>query len=498
MIQKELRQHQWKAFRRNPMFERNLAVRIFMYFMFGLLALEFLSFGFLLKSLLLKAGSYDRAIDTFNSILPFILVVDFVIKFFFKTNESMQIAPYLSLPIKRNKLFDFLLRKEFTSFWNYWLLFLVIPFSFMAVMPYYGFFAAVLYILLFFLLCVVNSLVVSIINNFISKSAWFYILAALRVVMPFFLIFVLKIDIGGFIAQVGDRFLSYNLWLYGAFILIFAALWIINRLQMRDRLYFELQGDKADKISSFSSLSFLDRFGAIGDFINLELRMIIRSPRLKQQVVFSGCLIIGLFFYMLYAPNNAFTRSGPFIFFLYGTMAIGLMGIIMGQFLFTSESSFFDGLATRKQSLFDLLKSKYILYCSYSLLVTLLLLIPAFQGKISGFLLVSLLFYVTGPIYFIIFQNAVYNKTYFDLFDKGMWNWKGQSGNMVAITMITMFVPVIIMLLLNAFWGAQVTYSFMLITGLAFTLASKWWLAWIYNRFLKRRYNNMEGFRSNA
>jgi len=499
MIQKELRQHQWKAFRRNPMFERNLAVRIFMYFMFGLLALEFLGFGFALNSLLLKVGSYERAIDTFNSILPFIFVVDFIIKFFFKTNESMQIAPYLSLPIKRNKLFDFLLRKEFTSFWNFYLLFLVIPFSFMAVTPYYGFFAAVLYILFFFLLCVVNSLVVSIINNFISKSAWFYILAAVRVVMPFFLIFVCKIDLSNFIAQLGDRFLSYNLWIYAAFILIFSALWIVNRFQMRDRLYFELQGDKAEKISSFSSLSFLDRFGVIGDFINLELRMIIRSPRLKQQVVFSGCLIIGLFFFMLYVPNNVFTRSGsgPFVFFLYGIMAIGLMGTIMGQYLFTSESSFFDGLAARKLSLFDLLKSKYILYCSYSLLVTLLLLIPAFQGKISGFLLVSLFFYVTGPIYFIIFQNAVYNKTYFDLFDKGMWNWKGQSGNMVAITMITMFVPVILMLIINAIFGATVTYSFMLITGLAFTLTSKWWLSWIYSRFLKRKYNNMEGFRAN-
>jgi len=496
MLQQQLRQHQWKAFRRNPMFERNLAVRIFMYFMFGLLALEFLSFGFVLNSLLIKTGPYEQAIDTFNSILPYLFVFDFIIKFFFKTNESMQIAPYLTLPVKRNKLFDFLLRKEFTSFWNFYLLFLVVPFAFMAVTPFFGFPAAVLYILLFFLLCVANSLLVSIINNFISKSIWFYILAAIRVVYPFFLIFICKIDLGGFIAQLGEMFLNYNLWTYIAFIVFFAALWVINRLQMRDRLYYELQGDKVDKISSFSSLSFLDRFGAIGDFINLELRMITRSPRLKQQLIIT-IFIPGLFLYMLYAPNNIFAKSGPFIFLLYGTMAIGLMGIIMGQYLFTSESSFFDGLAARKVSLLELLKSKYILYCSYSLLVTLLLLIPAFQGRINGFLLVSLLFYVTGPIYFIIFQNAVYNKTYFDLFDKGMWNWKGQSGNMVVLSMITIFVPVIVMLILNAIFGETVTYSFMLIVGLGFTLTAKYWLTWIYNRFLKRKYKNMEGFRSN-
>jgi len=496
MLQQQLRQHQWKAFRRNPMFERNLAVRIFMYFMVGFWAIYLLIFGFFIDTVLIKLGQYERAIDTFNSILPFLLVIDFVTKFFFKTNESMQIAPYLSLPVKRNKLFDFLLRKEFTNFWNYSFLFLVVPFAFKAITPFFGFPAAVLYILLFFLLCVANSLLVNIINNFINKSPWFYILAVIRVVLPFFLIFVCKIDLGDFIARLGEMFLTYNLWIYAAFIVFFAALWAINRLQMRDRLYYELQGDKIDKISSFSSLSFLDRFGAIGDFINLELRMITRSPRLKQQVIFAGVIAIGFFFFMLYVPNNNLSKN-PFIFFLYGIFAIGLMGITMGQHIFMAESSFFDGLATRRVSLFELLKSKYILYCSYSLLITLLLLIPAFQGRISGFLLVSLLLYVTGPIYFIIFQNAVYNKMYFDLFDKGMWNWKGQSGNTIAITMITMFVPVILMLVLNAIFGATVTYTFMLITGLAFTLASKYWLTWIYNRFLKRKYKNMEGFRSN-
>jgi CBS domain containing-hemolysin-like protein len=98
----------------------------------------------------------------------------------------------------------------------------------------------------------------------------------------------------------------------------------------------------------------------------------------------------------------------------------------------------------------------------------------------------------------MIFQNAVYNKTYFDLFDKGMMNWKGQSGNMIAITMITMFLPVFIVLILHGIFGATVTYSFMLIVGMAFVLTHKYWLKWTYKRFLKRTYKNMEGFRSNA
>jgi hypothetical protein len=168
----------------------------------------------------------------------------------------------------------------------------------------------------------------------------------------------------------------------------------------------------------------------------------------------------------------------------------------MGQYIFTAESSFFDGLMARRLSIYDLLKSKYYLYSAYSLLITLLLLVPAFQGKISFLLLISIFFYVVGPIYFLIFQNAVYNKTYFDLFDKGMMNWKGQSGSMLVVTMFTMFVPAISVLILYSRFGQTVACWFMLGIGILFVLTSNYWLKGIYKRFLKRRYKNMDGFRN--
>lgn len=495
MFHFQLRKHQLESFRRSPMFEQNLAVRISMYFMFGFLALEMLILGLFLDKILVNIDTYGRTIDTFNSFLPYIFVFDFVIKFFFKTKESMQIAPYLTLPIKRKQLFGFLLRKEFTNIWNFYILFLVIPFAFMAVTPFFGFPAVVLYILLIYLLCITNSLILNIINDFICRSFWFYTLAAIWITLPFFLVFVCKIKLGYYFALLVDKYLNYNLWIYVAFAVIFATLWFLNRLQMRSRLYYELQGDKTDKISSFSSLTFLNKFGSIGNFINLELKMIFRSPRLKQQIIFPVILINGLFFYMLYSPNNIFAFGGQFIFFIYGTLVIGFLGLKMGQVLFTSESSFFDGLASRKTSIFELLKSKYILYSSYSLLITLLLSIPVLQGKINVLWLLSLFFYIIGPIYFLIFQNAVYNKSYLDLFDKGMFSWKGTSGNMLIVSMFAMFLPVVLLLMINAFFGEIVTCYFMLFVGLAFTLTTKYWLTWTYNRFLKRKHKNMNGFR---
>jgi hypothetical protein len=417
-------------------------------------------------------------------------------KFFFKGDQSMQIAPYLTLPIKRNRLFDFLLRKEFTSFWNFYLLFLVIPFSFKAIPPFFDFGTALLYILFFYLLCVTNSLIVKIINNFIKKSFWFYAPLIVLASLPFVFPWLLDIDLGGFMQQAGKQLLNNNLLLWAGLIVLFTALWLINRRQMHSGLYRELQGEKMKKIASFSHLSFLDRLGETGAFINLELKLITRAKRLKSQIyvlIFFLCY----FFWQLYSDKSVF-NTGGFSLLFFSIFTVAYLGLIMGQYIFLTESTFFDGLMSRKLSIYNLLKGKYMLYSSFSFLMTLILLIPVISGKLSLLTIISLLFFVTGPIYFLIFQNAVYNKMHFDIFEGGMMNWKGTSSNTMIITLITMIVPVIIVLIIQAVFGEETGYWFMLLTGLAFTLAAPRWLKWTYHRFLKRKYKNMEGFRSNA
>ena len=275
------------------------------------------------------------------------------------------------------------------------------------------------------------------------------------------------------------------------------AFWTINQRQMHKELYRELQGEKAEKVGSLSKLTFLEQLGEKGELIQLEIKMILRSKRLKQQVIFSSIFIVGYFYMILYFNTFSDFRDNSFIYLLYGIISVGIIGIIMGQYIFTAESAFFDGMMTRKLSILNMLKSKYLLYSFFALFFTFLLLIPVFQGKLNVMFLIANLFYVTGPVFFMIFQNAVFNKTYFDLFDRGMMNWKGQSPNMVIISLITMFLPVTVVLIIIRSFGTEVAYWFMILTGIAFTLASQQWLKWTYNRFLKRKYKNMEGFRSN-
>lgn len=488
-----LRSHQWKSFVRNPMFNQNLAIRIFSIIMFSLLALELLLIGIMLDKILLGVGLYNNAVDTFNFFLIFLFLADFVIKFFFKKNQSIQIIPYLTLPIKRQKLFNFLLCSEFNSFWNLFWLFLVVPFTLIAVTPVHGTISAVLYIVFFYLTCIVISLVINYINNLLDKSNWYFAIPIALVALPFLLLFGFNVPIGEYVVQFGEWILQKNFLAWLAVIFVFGLLWLVNRSLMREIVYNEMQGEKLDKISSFNKLSFLDNFGQMGLLINNEIKLIMRSKRLKQQFYVMPFFVLYTFFFIYSGPGEVGQNMSFQLFFF--MFIIGYSGLIMGQYLFTSESSFFDGLMVRNISFYTMLKGKYFLYSAVSLFMTLLFLIPAFQGKISFLLIFSLFFFVIGFIYFLVFQNAVYNKSHFDPFDGSMMNWKGTSSSMLIITMLTMFVPFMLILGIHNLWGSNVACYVMLSVGVVFTLANNIWLKWTYDRFWKRRYTNMDGFR---
>ena len=476
------------------MFERNLALKIFMYIVFGILGLELLALGFFLFGILSKQGTYNNAIDSFNYILLYVLLFDFVIKYLAKQSQSMQIVPYQTLPVKRKTLFNFLLVKEFTNIWNLYFFFMLIPFVFKAIPQHYGYLSVFLYILFFYLLCISNSLLVNIANNLLKRSGWFLFLPLIIVAAIVGVTFIPGVNIAENIVKACELILEKNIIVWMIIPVVFAALWSINLSMMNADIYKAMQGKKISDAGTSFSIPFIGKLGKIGTLINLELKMILRSKRLKQQM-YVGIFVIIYYFFMI---NSLAFKEVYFSRLFFTMFVMGWVGMIMSQFLFTSESSYFDGLMTRKLSMLDMLKGKYISYSSYSVLMLLVMTILVFMGKLDFLFLISVFFYMIGFVLFLMFQNAVYNKSFFDLSESGMFNWKGTSGNMLVVTMLGMFIPVIIVIIIKAIFNETVACYFMLVTGFTFTATSKYWLTWTYNRFLKRKYKNMEGFRSNT
>lgn len=104
------------------------------------------------------------------------------------------------------------------------------------------------------------------------------------------------------------------------------------------------------------------------------------------------------------------------------------------------------------------------------------------------------LFFTVGVLYPIMFQMAVYNKDTLPLNQK----LTGKQGNATqqVISLAILFLPLAIerlaVLLLGDIWG----YVFLISLGGIGVATHKIWLRNIYQRFMARRYANMEGFRA--
>ena len=495
MIHKTLRRHQWKAYIRHPMFIQDTSVKILIFFLLLFLSIYILPYIFTLDSLLLKIRPAHDVIDTFSLFLFCFLIFDFNLKLSIKKNQSLQIAPYLTLPIKRSKLFNFLLIKEFYNIFNLYPLLLIIPFTFKAISPAYGTLSAYGLILALYLLNIASSLLVSIINSRANKVWYKKLTPAIITCTIYAAVMFIDYPFDAYFRKVLDLFLNLNptIWLVLFTVSIF--LWVQNKKQTRERIYREMQGHESGAANRVINIPFLSHKGEVGQFINLELKMLSRSKQLKS-ALFGYIIMVIICLYQNLSGEYSSASFDIRIVYWTGFM-IGGIGLFFSQYLFMSESSYFDGLMTRRHSFVNLIRAKYYLFLAVSTISLLLSFILVILGKIGLFTLISIYLYYTGLVYCLMFQNGVYNKRPFDIFTTDYMGWKSSSASQFFIGFMALLIPNIVVGIISIF-SKEAAILFMFVTGLIFVLGSNIWLKWTCRRVMRKKYIIMDGFRSNG
>jgi hypothetical protein len=173
-----------------------------------------------------------------------------------------------------------------------------------------------------------------------------------------------------------------------------------------------------------------------------------------------------------------------------------IFGTVILIHIMSYEGNYMDGLMVRKESIYSLLKAKYYLY-SLGVLIPFILMIPAMiVGKLTVLAAVSYMFFTVGIIYFALFQLAVYNNKTVPL-NIGIAVKRNNSTayqNLIGIGVFSL--PFAFYHLSGIFLGENIAQWALLILGLTFTLTAHIWIKNVYNRFMARRYKNMEGFRN--
>lgn len=203
--------------------------------------------------------------------------------------------------------------------------------------------------------------------------------------------------------------------------------------------------------------------------------------------------IIMMMFSCLLAFTEVYDGTGMTNFIcIYNFAVLGIM--TLGQVM-SFEGNYLDGLMSRKESIYNLLRAKYYLNCLILLIPFLIMMIPVAKGKISFLMALSYMVFSAGFVFAILLQLAVYNKKSLPLNANIMRANRGSSMFQTVLIGCAFGLPLIINSMLTAFFAKETALVILLVIGLILIVTHNIWIKNIYNRFMKRRYDNMEGFR---
>ncbi len=475
--------------KRNPMFEANQYGKLFGYIAIAILGIEFIALGTFLGWLAAK----EAAPEMLFYIMPFLLILDFGMRFMTQQTPMMLVKPYLLTPISKYTAIECFLVNQVLDLGNLFWMVIFLPYVFIVWCGGVSFWTALGILFLLHLMVVVNSQWYLLVRTLVNQSMWWWALPAAfygLLIGPFFFLPDNLLDkYTDFIADSFDAMGSLW-WLFLIFAVLFIVLFAINRqLQMR-LVYSEISKVSKTKLKTVSEFKALERFGQIGEYLKLELKSVMRNKAIRTR--FLQAVILPTMFSLAIAYLDIYKTSFERNFFcLYAFIFFGAANLVK---IMCPEGNYIDLLMVYKENILTLLRAKYYFYCTVLLLPMLITLIPVFTGKFSILMILAYLFTATGPVYFMLFQLAVWNKQTLPLNDKITGKNQMENKWQAIASMVAMFVPVILVLILQAVFDENVAYLTLIVIGLAFTLTESYWLRNIYSRMMKRRYTNLEGF----
>ena len=490
---KIIKQNQKLAEKRNPAFDTNRFAKFLMYFMIVYWAAIFLFLGvslpFMFEGLVPNMEPYH----IMNQGILYVMAGDFLMRFMAQPSVSQEIKPYLLMPVKRKKLISLLLLKSGLDGYNFIWFFVYVPFAFLTVIRFYGFGGMFLYLLGIWLIFVFNNYWYLLCKLLLGEKTLWLLLPTLVFGALGAAEFLLDgLPISRFTMDLGEGFIEGNPLSFLFVLACIGVMFLINLKLQQRMIYNELSKKEDTKIKRVSEYKFLDKYGEVGEYLRLELKLIARNKTVKTQFRMGLIVMLGFSFALAFTDVYDGSYMTSFIcLYNYAILPIMTLGQVM-----CFEGNYIDGLMSRKESIFNLLRAKYYLTTLIILVPFLIMFFPIAKGKITLLTAVAYLIFVAGFVFFMLLQLAVYNTRTLPLNANLMKSNKSSNWIQGLITGCAFMLPLLIDKLLSALLPEEVAHIILIVIGLGFIATHNLWIKNIYKRFMKRRYKNMEEFRA--
>lgn len=483
-----------KSFR-STAFAKSVMVAIFLGFLVIMLLGYLFVAGIFLNKILEAISEGKNTIEVLNAGLIFFFLVEFMYRYFLQKLPVIELESLLHLPISKRKIMHMLLGRSFFSPLSIIALMLFAPFAFTEIANLHGNPGAIYWLgtvvllswtlhwfMLWFkqrfedsLIGVVIVFVVLLLGGGATYMGWFNLG---EIVAPFFTFAMGSFIPAGlmlFFCMVG-YYLAFNYYLNNAY---------LEDLAQEEEVRFVNQ-----------SVGFFSRFGMAGELANLEWKLIIRHKKSRTFLMLSAFfLLYGTIFYDNPQYNRTEDGGFSFIFIFVGVFITGIFMIQYGQLFLSWNSGYFDFFLNQKDGVKNLVKGKYLLLLSISLLCFLLSIPYVYFGW--KFLLIHLATFLfnAGVLIHLIIYLALWKPKPMDLNKGAMFNYEGVGAAQFLMIIPMMVAPYIIYAPFALFFNSYVGLLALGAIGALGILFFNKLTTININRVMKNRYEISSSFR---
>lgn len=418
----------------------------------------------------------------------------FGLRFLFGKSPRFRATPYLHLPIRRNDLIRYFQVSSLFSLHNIFPLLFVVPFwinEVSRVNPFGG--SGIMWLMGIVLVLVISTWLNSWLRALLSyRTTMFAILmlAAWAIIAADQILGTYVIN--DLSRSTFDPLLADNPRPLIALGVIAIVTWFLAGSEL-SRSLRNIAEPKRTSRRIGQHITLLQDLGPVGQLLVLELKMLWRNRRPRHNLVLSALFSTVYVLALLITPSIG---DSPYVQCIVGLFASGGFALNYGQLMFSWESSYFDGLATRDITTETMVRAKYVLL-QLSCVAFFLLSLPIFWIVRPDLVLMHGAFtlYNVGVTSSLVVLLSVYNRRRIELWRSGsFFNYEGFS-LLHWLWIIPIATPPLAIML--ALPRAQ-TYASLLVAlaGLLGLLLTPVATAILADKIFKRRYIMLAGFRT--
>jgi len=485
----QLLKHSWLKFRRSPAFNQGMTQNVILgivgiYFLLNMLVL-----GYFLGDIVEEYSPEENAITLIVVGLIFYALLDLLTRYFIQKFPTLDIKPYLTLPVKKSTQAHYLLLKSLGSFYNIFPLFFIVPFFFTSVVGVYPMQTVIAFILFGFGVIILNNFLSFYIEKRMAiKGPWIGMILV-GIIVLFYCEYQGYISVYPYVLKMAKGILS-NPLIAAIPLLLGGAFYGITHRFFTDNFTLDTNQESSYLFGQSLPKGLFERFGEAGKLMELEIQLMLRSKRSRTYLLMS---VIFIFYPFLVLGSSM--ENGPYMFIFFGIILTGMIAMNHGQLMLSWNSLHFDLLQSRSYTYHDLFRAKYYILVISCIIPFILCLPYVFLEKDFVIFSFVLLLYNMGWSIFAYMFLASYNSLRIDPNEKGYFNMKGFGVAHYLAPSLIMILPCFLYFAGSVFGGKIGGLAVITIFSVIGLLLHQPIIRYCVNNFKKNRYKIGAAFR---